>query len=109
MKTLKRKYSKSYESLVDTKNKNCQYCFLEPSTYIRKLDISKIPNEYFVNQNDYAYQMIMSHPDTISSNKFYFINLPHKYVLTKYPTYACYNCYLNEFITCLPWNYWEKL
>lgn len=109
MKTLKRKYSKSYDLLLDTPNKKCQFCLLQTATYIRKLDIEKIPKEYFIGPNDFGYQMIMSHPDTVPSNKFYFINFPHKYVLTKYPTYACYYCYLNEVIECLPWNYWEKL
>lgn len=90
------------------KSRKCQSCKRHNATYMRSVNLSKIPQKYILTENDVCYNMLIS-KNKFDINPLDLINLPKNLVMTKYDYYVCDICYEAESPMSQEWNVWRKI
>ena len=71
----------------------CSECRIHPAAHVRKMNIDKVPKEFFLQPTDISsFILTNSHKINFNDQRNY-LNLPKEHRLTKYDYYLCTHCY----------------
>lgn len=86
----------------------CSECRINHATHVRKMNIDKVPREYFLQPTDTS-SFILTNTHKINFNdQKTFLNLPREYRLLKYDYYLCSHCYHHHDKSKEPvWTHWS--
>jgi hypothetical protein len=110
LKKIKKK-STIIEDNQQTTKHVCNNCRINEAIYIRKLNVQKVPDKYFLDSNDICSRLIVKNHGINYNEKNHFINFPKEYVLSKYDYYLCEDCHVSSMDNdnMLQWTEWIKI
>jgi len=101
---------KKMELIDDTNDipiKLCNECRIHHASHVRRMNIDKVPKEFFLQPTDTSSFILTNTHKIDFSDLRNFLNLPKEHRLTKYDYYLCTHCYRHYHKNNEPvWTQW---